>query len=114
MIAEKSPCAWGQHGLRENRSAGGILADRAPVCKLHGLRLVYGFPKGCPLGFANPLERILQIQGRGWGQLAKPTANDHRGGLVLLHIADVCGACVDRLLPNRHLHYLRERAQRYE
>ena len=115
MIAEKgSPRAGRPRGHEEKNLTLGSIADRFPLCKLHGLRVVYRFPEGCPLGVVNPLDRILEIKRRGWGQVGDRTTDDHRGGLTLLEITDVCNACVDRLLPNRHVHYLRERAQRHD
>lgn len=114
MTIREGPRAARQRGHDETNLTAGILADRFPVCKLHGLRVVYRFPDGCPLGVVNPLDRIGQIRGRGWAQLGDRATNDHRGGLTLLEIADVCISCADRLLGHRHAHYLRERAHRHD
>lgn len=112
MIELKSPRAGTRRGLQETKSTGSIIADRFPICELHGVRVVYTFPDGCALGVVNPLDRILEIQDRGWGQVGDRTTEDHSGGLTLLEIADVCNECVDRLLPNRHVRSLREKAHR--
>ena len=107
MIAYKgSPRAWQHRGHETNRTDR-IISDRIPFCKLHGCRIVYRFPDGCPYNAANPLDRLYAIRSRGWRQLSNATTEDHRGGLTLLAIDDICNACIDRLCGHPHVVRLR-------
>jgi hypothetical protein len=78
---------------------------RFPVCPLHGFRIVYGFPPGCPFRRANPLEALAELEARGWAALG---ACDYGGGGDCLDIAAVCGECVKRMLRHPHVRRLRK------
>ncbi|MGB2987160.1 MAG: hypothetical protein WBE26_14920 [Phycisphaerae bacterium] len=114
MIAQRSPRAWRRRGLDEKNSADGIITDPFPLCKLHGCRVVSQFPESCPLRAKNPLDRIYAIRQRGWRQLGDHTTDDHRGGLALLAIDDICSTCMDRMLGHRHVRYLRDKGANNE
>ncbi len=104
MIAKKaSPRAGRRRGHETNRTHS-IVADRFPVCKLHDYRIVLALPMGCPFQASNPLDRILEVQQRGWAQLAK---DELHSGLALLEIAETCDNCMDRLRKNSHARWLR-------
>lgn len=112
MIKKRSPRAWRPRGHNETDTTLGSVADSFPRCKLHGSRIVYRFPEGCPCATDNPLDRISAIERRGWAQLGDRCTNDNRGGLTLLTLADTCLQCVGPLLRHRHARYLRERGPR--
>lgn len=109
MTQEKSPRAWRRRGQDERNQTPSILGDRPPVCKLHSARIVFRFPEACPYSEANPLARLYEMRERGWGQLADRSTEEHRGGLTLLDVVDVCVNCIDRLLGDKHVRLLRER-----
>ncbi|MGD2109737.1 MAG: hypothetical protein PVI86_10125 [Phycisphaerae bacterium] len=109
MIAEKSPRAGERRGQDERNETTGIVAGRFPTCKLRGCQIVSSFPDGCPLGVLDVHGRLSETQNRGWRQLTDSSTEDHRGGLTLLDICDTCSDCAGRLLPHRHVRFLRER-----
>ena len=81
-----------------------------PDCELHGCRIVYEFPAGCPFRCGNPLQRIMELQRRGWDQVA----NDRDSwagyrGRTLLNVGDICHDCIGRLSAHRHVRYLRSK-----
>ena len=75
----------------------------APLCALHGRRIVTEFPHGCPLGIRNPLDSIGEYQQRAWELMGEsnPLA------FAMFDCYDTCAECVPRLLRHPHVRRLR-------
>ena len=75
--------------------------NRGPVrCELHGVNLVDGFPRRCPLATANPLDTLSEMRNAAWQLSARfdRGSDDAAIGNELHARTDVCTACTSRNL----------------
>jgi hypothetical protein len=75
-----------------------------PHCRLHGTRLVFRLPEGCPYHDERPGRVLDEMQADAW---AKPMEGDFFGGHMERY--DICAAC--NLAPEV-LHRLRRGAMK--
>lgn len=80
--------------------------NRFPHCQLHDTTIVTGFAKGCPLSFANPLDRLSEYRSRMYW---KGGHDDPHRAVTMGQLFDTCNACVDAKLRDPHVKHLRNR-----
>jgi hypothetical protein len=64
-----------------------------PPCELHGIRLVDGFPAGCPLSAPHVLNALTTYRDRGWERFG---GEDFAGAESDFARYETCTACVAR------------------
>lgn len=76
-----------------------------PLCRLHNLNIVYGFPAHCPLGAVNPCGELTRLKNAGFQQ-----AGNGRGTATLAQV-EICEQCVGAISGHPHIRHLRDRNQ---
>lgn len=80
--------------------------DAFPRCRLHGHRLVTGFPRSCCLAATNPLQALNTLQGWAWNAEWDSPDRTYR-----FERLKVCASCVERLVGKADIKRLRARTE---
>ena len=111
MIEKNGPRAWRRRGHEQKDDSCGILADRFPQCKLHGLNIVAALPQRCPMQAANPANVLLRMKDAAWQELGgRLETADLTGALNTMHQVDECTACISRKMRHATIQRLRQSA----